>query len=184
MTEPRTASAPSCGADIRERRTVEQTAAHDISISLRSRRRHQRGGALRSNEGKILTCFPWWRRTPSISRSCWRIALFIGLEREEHKQRESTYALGGATTFPIVGLVSYSLALVSRRRSQCMDRGLRRLERLRLAVLPAQARARAGRGHHHGDVGARHVRGGGAGPAGTLLDCHDDRRAHSARSGR
>ncbi len=41
------------------------------------------------------------------------LALFVGLEREGHKQREATYAFGGVTTFPLIGLVSYSLALVS-----------------------------------------------------------------------
>jgi uncharacterized membrane protein (DUF4010 family) len=41
------------------------------------------------------------------------LALFVGLEREGHKQRDVTYAFGGVTTFPIIGLVSYSLALVS-----------------------------------------------------------------------
>ena len=41
------------------------------------------------------------------------LALFVGLEREEHKQRELTYAFGGVTTFPVIGLVSYSLALLS-----------------------------------------------------------------------
>src|SRR5499433_300828 len=38
---------------------------------------------------------------------------FIGLEREEHKQREAQYAFGGIRTFPLIGLVSYALALVS-----------------------------------------------------------------------
>jgi uncharacterized membrane protein (DUF4010 family) len=41
------------------------------------------------------------------------LAFFIGLEREEHKQREASYAFGGVRTFPLIGLVSYSLALLS-----------------------------------------------------------------------
>ena len=40
------------------------------------------------------------------------LAFFIGLEREEHKQREVGYAFGGVTTFPLIGLVSYALALI------------------------------------------------------------------------
>lgn len=41
------------------------------------------------------------------------MASFVGLEREERKQRESTYAFGGVRTFPLIGLVSYALALLS-----------------------------------------------------------------------
>jgi uncharacterized membrane protein (DUF4010 family) len=41
------------------------------------------------------------------------LAFFIGLEREEHKQRDAGYAFGGVRTFPLIGLVSYALALVS-----------------------------------------------------------------------
>ena len=41
------------------------------------------------------------------------LAFFIGLEREEHKQREAAYAFGGVRTFPLIGLVSYALALIS-----------------------------------------------------------------------
>jgi len=40
------------------------------------------------------------------------IAFFVGLEREEHKQHETTYAFGGVRTFPLIGLVSYALALI------------------------------------------------------------------------
>jgi uncharacterized membrane protein (DUF4010 family) len=41
------------------------------------------------------------------------LSSFIGLEREEHKQREAQYAFGGIRTFPLIGLFSYALALVS-----------------------------------------------------------------------
>lgn len=41
------------------------------------------------------------------------MAFFIGLEREEHKQQATTYSFGGVRTFPLVGLVSYALALLS-----------------------------------------------------------------------
>ena len=44
------------------------------------------------------------------------LALFIGLEREEHKQHETGYAFGGIRTFPLIGLVSYALALISSPR--------------------------------------------------------------------
>jgi uncharacterized membrane protein (DUF4010 family) len=41
------------------------------------------------------------------------LAFFIGLEREEHKQREAPHAFGGVRTYPLIGLVSYALALIS-----------------------------------------------------------------------
>jgi len=41
------------------------------------------------------------------------LSFFIGLEREEHKQRQPTYAFGGVRTFPLIGLVSYASALIS-----------------------------------------------------------------------
>ncbi|MGA7990709.1 MAG: MgtC/SapB family protein [Thermoanaerobaculia bacterium] len=41
------------------------------------------------------------------------LAFFIGLEREEHKQRVAAYGFGGVRTFPLIGLVSYALALLS-----------------------------------------------------------------------
>ncbi len=41
------------------------------------------------------------------------LAFFVGLEREEHKQHEAKYAFGGVRTFPLIGLVSYALALIS-----------------------------------------------------------------------
>ena len=40
--------------------------------------------------------------------------LVIGLEREEHKQHDVGYAFGGVTTFPLIGLVSYALALIGK----------------------------------------------------------------------
>ncbi|HVZ86728.1 MAG TPA: MgtC/SapB family protein, partial [Polyangia bacterium] len=41
------------------------------------------------------------------------ISFFVGLEREEHKQREPGYAFGGVRSFPLIGLTSYALALLS-----------------------------------------------------------------------
>ena len=41
------------------------------------------------------------------------LAFFIGLEREEHKQHGAGYGFGGVRTFPLIGLVSYALALIS-----------------------------------------------------------------------
>ena len=41
------------------------------------------------------------------------LSFLIGLEREEHKAAGGNYAFGGVRTFPLIGLIGYSLALVS-----------------------------------------------------------------------
>ena len=41
------------------------------------------------------------------------LSFLIGLEREEHKASGGTYAFGGVRTFPLIGLIGYSIALVS-----------------------------------------------------------------------
>jgi uncharacterized membrane protein (DUF4010 family) len=41
------------------------------------------------------------------------LSFLIGLEREEHKAGGSTYAFGGVRTFPLIGLIGYSIALIS-----------------------------------------------------------------------
>jgi len=41
------------------------------------------------------------------------LGLFVGLEREEHKQRDAEWAFGGVRTFPLIGLVGYALALLA-----------------------------------------------------------------------
>lgn len=41
------------------------------------------------------------------------LSFLIGLEREEHKVTIGSYSFGGVRTFPLIGLIGYSLALVS-----------------------------------------------------------------------
>ena len=41
------------------------------------------------------------------------LSFLVGLEREEHKAGGKYYAFGGIRTFPIIGLIGYSLALLS-----------------------------------------------------------------------
>ncbi len=41
------------------------------------------------------------------------LSFLIGLEREEHKAGGSTYAFGGVRTFPLIGLIGYSMAVIS-----------------------------------------------------------------------
>jgi uncharacterized membrane protein (DUF4010 family) len=41
------------------------------------------------------------------------LSFLIGLEREEHKAAVAHYAFGGVRTFPLIGLIGYSVALLS-----------------------------------------------------------------------
>ena len=41
------------------------------------------------------------------------LSFLIGLEREEHKAAAGHYAFGGVRTFPLIGLIGYSVALLS-----------------------------------------------------------------------
>jgi uncharacterized membrane protein (DUF4010 family) len=41
------------------------------------------------------------------------LSFLIGLEREEHKVAGEHYAFGGVRTFPLIGLIGYSIALLS-----------------------------------------------------------------------
>jgi uncharacterized membrane protein (DUF4010 family) len=40
------------------------------------------------------------------------LSFLIGLEREEHKAAGTGYSFGGVRTFPLIGLIGYSLALI------------------------------------------------------------------------
>ena len=41
------------------------------------------------------------------------LSFLIGLEREEHKVTAGSYSFGGVRTFPLIGLIGYSIALLS-----------------------------------------------------------------------
>jgi len=41
------------------------------------------------------------------------LSFLIGLEREEHKAAGGSYSFGGVRTFPLIGLIGYSIALIS-----------------------------------------------------------------------
>ena len=41
------------------------------------------------------------------------LSFLIGLEREEHKLAAGFYSFGGVRTFPLLGLIGYSIALLS-----------------------------------------------------------------------
>jgi len=41
------------------------------------------------------------------------LSFLVGLEREEHKASSERYAFGGVRTFPLIGLIGYSLVLIA-----------------------------------------------------------------------
>jgi uncharacterized membrane protein (DUF4010 family) len=41
------------------------------------------------------------------------LSFLIGLEREEHKAAGTSYSFGGVRTFPLIGLIGYSLAMLA-----------------------------------------------------------------------
>jgi uncharacterized membrane protein (DUF4010 family) len=41
------------------------------------------------------------------------LSFLVGLEREEHKNTPGVYTFGGVRTFPLLGLIGYSLALIA-----------------------------------------------------------------------
>ena len=41
------------------------------------------------------------------------LSFLIGLEREEHKLEVGSYSFGGVRTFPLIGLIGYSIALLA-----------------------------------------------------------------------
>jgi len=44
------------------------------------------------------------------------LSFLIGLEREEHKVSAGSYSFGGVRTFPLIGLIGYSVALLSGKQ--------------------------------------------------------------------
>jgi len=52
------------------------------------------------------------------------LSFVLGLEREEHKAAEEQYAFGGVRTFPLVGLIGYSVGLLSGGQSLAESLGL------------------------------------------------------------
>src|SRR5690349_480781 len=52
------------------------------------------------------------------------LSFLVGLEREEHKVAAEQYAFGGVRTFPLIGLLGYSLALLSGAQLILLTLGL------------------------------------------------------------
>jgi cell division protein FtsW (lipid II flippase) len=44
------------------------------------------------------------------------LAFLIGLEREERKASETHYSFGGVRSFPLIALIGYSIALLSKQQ--------------------------------------------------------------------
>ncbi|MEO0377151.1 MAG: MgtC/SapB family protein, partial [Cyanobacteria bacterium P01_A01_bin.17] len=52
------------------------------------------------------------------------LSFLIGLEREEHRTETGRYAFGGVRTYPLIGLVGYSLAFLSNGQGLPLAVGL------------------------------------------------------------
>ncbi len=44
------------------------------------------------------------------------LSFLVGVEREEHKSAMGSYSFGGVRTFPLIGLIGYSIALLSGKQ--------------------------------------------------------------------
>ncbi len=64
------------------------------------------------------------------------LSFLIGLEREEHKA-DGDYSFGGVRTFPLIGLVGYAVALLSRDQLVAALHRFRRGRCISLDVIPA-----------------------------------------------
>jgi len=51
------------------------------------------------------------------------LSFLLGLEREEHKAAAEHYAFGGVRTFPLIGLVGYSIALLAGTQTMTLMLG-------------------------------------------------------------
>lgn len=61
----------------------------------------------------MLDIYPWLPPEAVKILLVLFLSFMIGLEREEHKAAAGHYAFGGVRTFPLIGLIGYSVALVS-----------------------------------------------------------------------
>jgi uncharacterized membrane protein (DUF4010 family) len=72
------------------------------------------GGLLKRENGTMLTNVYGWLPPEGVKIVVVLLLSFmIGLEREEHKAEAPRYGFGGVRTFPLIGLIGYSLALLS-----------------------------------------------------------------------
>ena len=118
------------------------------------------------------------------SRSCWCCfsRSSFGLEREEHKAAGGSYFFGGVRTFPLIGLIGYSLALISGTQLLPLTIGFLVVAGFLLLSYWHKLThcARHDCRRDHGDVGPGHVSGGRAGLLRAFLDCHHAGRRQPA----
>ncbi len=67
------------------------------------------------------------------------LSFLIGLEREEHKAAGGSYSFGGVRTFPLIGLIGYSIALLSGTQLLPLTVGFLVIAGILAFVLLAQA---------------------------------------------
>lgn len=61
----------------------------------------------------MLNFYDWFRSEPMKILLVLFLSFLVGLEREEHQAAVKHYGFGGVRTFPLIGLIGYSVALLS-----------------------------------------------------------------------
>ena len=60
-----------------------------------------------------MNFYDWFRSEPMKILLVLFLSFLVGLEREEHQAAAKHYGFGGVRTFPLIGLIGYSVALLS-----------------------------------------------------------------------
>ena len=110
------------------------------------------------------------------------LSFLIGLEREEHKLAAGSYSFGGVRTFPLIGLIGFSLALVSGPQLIPVTMGFMVVGCIPAALLLAQTFQRSNRRCHYRNVGTSHLPGRRARLLRPSLDRHHAQRSQPAAS--
>ena len=108
------------------------------------------------------------------------LSFLIGLEREEHKVAAGSYSFGGVRTFPLIGLIGYSIALISGAQLLPLTVGFLVIAGFLLLSYWHKLSSAGGRRCHLGNVRSHDVPGGSACLLRTFLDCHHAERCQPA----
>ena len=91
-----------------------QNASHD-SAEFRNCEREPPAGASRidTEAQPLVELYRWLPPEAAKILLVLFLSFLIGLEREEHKFAAGSYSFGGVRTFPLIGLIGYTVALLS-----------------------------------------------------------------------
>ena len=108
------------------------------------------------------------------------LSFLIGLEREGHKSATGSYSFGGVRTFPLIGLIGYSLALLSGTQLLPLTIGFLVIAAFLLLSYWHKLSCAEARRRHLGNVWAHDVSGGRSGLLRAFLDCYHAQRCQPA----